>query len=45
MEAELKRIPTLIYSQCEEFCLETKLGDEICSCDVINHKGHCKTIS
>jgi len=45
MEVELKRIPTIINSKCEEFCLETKLGGEICSCEVINHEDHCKTIS
>ena len=28
--------------KCKEFCLQTRLGGEICSSDVIMHKGHSK---
>ena len=36
----LKRIPTHKECKCREFSLQTRLGGEICSSDVIMHKGH-----
>ena len=38
----LKRIPTHKECKCREFSLQTRLGGEICSSDVIMHKGHSK---
>ena len=35
---QLKRIFTPKKSKCEEFCLQTRLGGEICAYDVIMHK-------
>ena len=40
-----KEYPRSFTQNAKNFCLETKLDGEICSCDVIHHKGHCKTIS
>ena len=40
-ELQLKRIPMLKECKREEFCLQTRLGGEICSSDVITHKDHC----
>ena len=37
----LKRISTQKECKCKEFSLQTRLGGEICSSDVIMHKGHC----
>ena len=36
----LKRISTQKECKCKEFSLQTRLGGEICSSDVIMHKGH-----
>ena len=36
----LKRIPTHKECKCREFSFQTRLGGEICSSDVIMHKGH-----
>ena len=36
----LKRIPTHKECKCREFSLQTRLGGEICTSDVIMHKGH-----
>ena len=35
----LKRISTQKECKCKEFSLQTRLGGEICSSDVIMHKG------
>ena len=37
---KLNRIFTPKECKCEEFCLKTRLDGEICSSDVIMHKGH-----
>ena len=37
---DLKRIPTHKECKCREFSLQTRLGGEICSSDVIMHKGY-----
>ena len=36
----VKRMFTPKECKCEEICLQTRLGGEICSSDVIMHKGH-----
>ena len=36
----LKGISTQKECKCKEFSLQTRLGGEICSSDVIMHKGH-----
>ena len=41
----LKRISTQKECKCKEFSLQTRLGGEICSSDVIMHKGHSGLIS
>ena len=38
----LKRISTQKECKCKEFSLQTRLGGEICSSDVIMHKGHSR---
>ena len=40
----LKRIPTHKECKCREFSLQTRLGGEICSFDVIMHKGHSSSV-
>ena len=37
---ELNRITKHNKSKCEEFFFQTRRGGEICSYDVIMHKGH-----
>ena len=39
MAVQLKRISTHEECKCEEFCLRTRLGGEICSSDLITDKG------
>ena len=39
----LKRISTQKECKCKEFSLQTRLGGEICSSDLIMHKGHLST--
>ena len=39
MAVQLKRIPTHEECKCDEFCLQMRLGGEICSSDLVTDKG------
>ena len=38
--SKFERIPTHKECKCREYSSQTRLGGEICSSDVIMHKGH-----